>query len=146
MKTTVKLKWLVLLICGVLCASFFASCGDDDESTPDKNSKSLVGTWRKVFAHGIEFSFNGAGVNWVFKSDGTMQEHDIDDNGNIIPNRTEYFKYKTENGHLYTLELEEHDDGSMDDWKDEGAYTINGNILEITEEDGDIRRLQRVSK
>ena len=33
MNSTFKLKWIALLVCGVLCASFLGSCGDDDDDT-----------------------------------------------------------------------------------------------------------------
>ena len=74
----------------------------------------------------------------MFNADGTMYEHDIDADGNIISSRTEKFYYKTENGHLITAEVER--DGRVDDWKDHGAYSISNDILQITEDDGNYIR------
>ena len=120
------------------------SCSKDDNN--DNNP--LIGTWRKIYVNssGYEtnYSLEGEGVNWVFNADGTMYEHDIDADGNIISSRTEKFYYKTENGHLITAEVER--DGRVDDWKDEGAYSISNDILQITEDDGNyIKKYKKIN-
>lgn len=120
------------------------SCSKDDNN--DNNP--LIGTWRKIYVNssGYETNYNleGEGVNWVFNADGTMYEHDIDADGNIISSRTEKFYYKTENGHLLTAEVER--DGRVDDWKDEGAYSISNDILQIIRYDGDyIKKYKKIN-
>ena len=64
MKSTFKLKWIALLVCGVLCASFLGSCGDDDDSEyNDNGSSSLIGTW--------EADYGYCKITDTFRSDGT---------------------------------------------------------------------------
>ena len=71
----------------------------------------------------------------------SMYEHDIDDNLNIIEGKTETFKYKTENGHLYTQKQKE---GKEYSWKDEGEYTITNNVLEVTKDSGKANRYLKI--
>ena len=73
MKTTVKLKWLVLLICGVLCASFFASCGDDDEDIGGNSP--IVGTWKGTngtWHFSYTFNSNGTGSGSGYTNRGSQ--------------------------------------------------------------------------
>lgn len=140
LKLTIMKKYFWMLLSFVFVATMsvgFVSCGDDDdEVSPDNSEESavsandLVGTWRK-----------STHVIWVFNADGTMYEHDVDDNLNIVEGHTETFKYKTENGHLYTQKQKA---GKEYSWKDEGAYTIADNILEITKGSGEVKRYQRI--
>lgn len=128
------------------------SCSKDDESSNGGGSSSgtgggatssLVGTWRKYSTDSQGNVTDQLGqVLWEFLANGTMYEHDIDDDGNIIEGKTETFKYKTENGHLKTDKLKS--DGYRNEWKDEGAYVINGDILEITKDSGTTKRYKKI--
>ena len=73
-----------------------------------------------------------------------LYEHDMDESGNIISDRTEIFKYKIVDQHLYTDDL---DHGVYkDDWKDEGAISISNNILTVTRSSGNVKRYKRIKK
>ena len=136
-------KFILSLMTSLMVAMMsvaFTSCSSDD-SDGGSGDNALVGTWRKIYSDGNEHSLTGSGVNWVFFKDGSMEENDIDDDGNIEENKTEYFKYKTENGHLYTMKQKE---GKTYNWKDEGAYTITGVILELTKDSGKVKRYQKI--
>ncbi|MBQ9187213.1 MAG: hypothetical protein IJ144_05250 [Prevotella sp.] len=136
---------MTIVVMAFMCVGFAACGGSDDDGSAGGGSSnnSLVGTWRK---YGSSTDGTPSGeleyVLWVFNADGTMYEHDIDENLNIKAGHTERFNYRTENGHLYTQEVE--DDGSVDKWKDEGAYVISGDILEITKDSGKVRRLKKI--
>lgn len=84
----------------------------------------LIGTWQKMYDDATL-----AHVLLVFQANGTMYEHDIDDEGNIIANRTETFRYKIIDQHLYADDL---DHGVYkDEWDDKGAISITNNILTL---------------
>ena len=133
-------KFMAIIMVAMISVGF-VSCGDDDDPTSNVTN-SLVGTWRKYSTDSNEVPTSELGhVLWVFQADGTMYEHDIDDNSNIIEGTTETFKYKTEDGHLYTQKQKA---GREYEWKDEGAYTITNNILEVTKDSGKVKRYQRL--
>ena len=138
------MSWMTIALMAFVCVSFTA-CGsdDDDNGGNGSNSSGLVGTWRTYSSTSDGTPSETLGhVLWVFQSDGIMYEHDIDDNLNIEAGSTETFKYRTENGHLFTDKLKS--DGYRNDWKDEGAYTIKGDILEITKDSGKIKRYKKI--
>ena len=142
MKKINLFRLMAILAVAVLTISFI-SCSKDEESTDGSGSgsgatNSLVGTWRKYHSGTDEL----AHVIWVFQADGTMYEHDIDDDGNIEQGSTETFKYKIEDGHLKTDKLKK--DGYRNEWKDEGAYVITGDILEITKDSGSQKRYKKI--
>ena len=137
-----KYLWsLMALIMVTMMSVGLASCSssddDEEENSEAPAANSFVGTWRKYKSEtGDEFK----NAIWVFEADGMMYEHDIDDNLNIIEGHSETFKYKTENNHLYSQKQKE---GKTYDWKDEGAYSITGDILTLTKEDK-VKRLKKI--
>ncbi len=148
MNSKKNLWGLFTLIMFAIMSVGFVSCGDDDDDTTNGNdgvsqqqvaSNSLIGTWRKYSSSTVTDELGH--ILWEFNADGTMYEHDIDDNLNIIEGKTETFKYKTENGHLYTQKQKE---GKEYSWKDEGAYTITNNVLEVTKDSGKANRYLKI--
>lgn len=137
-------KNLLYLLAIVVVAALglnFASCNKDEEDGGGASggSSSLVGKWQKMDDDGsLKHTI------WVFEANGTMYEHDIDDQGNIKEGSTETFKYKVENQHLFTDKLRE-SGGYEGDWKDEGAISIANGILTVTRDSGKIRRYKKIS-
>ena len=141
------LKVLPVFLVAALSVGF-VSCGDDDDEVKPADeaqeaaTNNIIGTWRKYSTDSQGATTEELGnVLWVFKADGTMLEQDIDDDMHVIEGHTETFKYKTENGHLYTQKQKE---GREYDWKDEGEYTIANNILEVKKSSGKVKRYKRV--
>lgn len=139
------LNWMTIVLMAFVCASFVACGGSDDnnDATGDTTTgtgigdNSFIGTWRKYSSSNPSELKN---VIWVFEAGGKMYEHDIDANLNIVEGSTETFLYKAEAGHLYTQKQKE---GKQYDWKDEGAYTITGDVMELTKE-GKVNRLKKI--
>ena len=138
------MQLLTMMIVAIMSVGF-VSCGSDDDdddivNNPVVTANNLVGTWRKYKSEpNGPSSTELANVLWVFEANGMMYEHDIDDNLNIVEGHTETFKYKTENGHLYTQKQKA---GKEYDWKDNGVYTIANNILTVTKDSGIKRYLK----
>lgn len=131
---------MTIALMAFVCVGF-AACSSDDDNGGGSGDKSLIGTWRKYSSSSQDPNELGY-VILEIKADGIMYEHDIDGNLNIIESSTETFKYKTENGHLYTDKLKK--DGYRNEWKDEGAYTISGDILQISKDSGSVKRYKKI--
>lgn len=127
-----KIVYLMFLAVMPMC---FSACSSEDEN--GGINAQLIGTWQKMYNDGTL-----GNVLLVFQSNGTMYEHDIDDDGNIIEDRSETFRYKIENQHLYTDDL---DNGVYkNEWKDEGAISISNNILTVVRSSGNEKRYKRI--
>lgn len=132
---------MTIMLMAFVCVGFTA-CGDDGDNEGVGNTSDFVGTWRTYSTDNDEPTSELGHVIWVFNTDGIMYEHDIDDDLNIIEESTETFKYKAENNHLYTDKLK--NDGYRNEWKDEGAYVISGNTLDLTKNSGKHKRLLKI--
>ena len=139
-------SWMTIVLMAFVVCAGFSACGDDDDNEGGGNASIFIGTWRKYSSdpNTGEPSSELGHVIWVFNTDGTMYEHDIDDDLNIIEGSTETFKYKAENNHLYTDKLKK--DGYRNEWKDEGTYVISGNTMDIFKDDGKGKHRKRYLK
>lgn len=141
MKTKSIWSVLTLVVVCMLGVNFVSCSSDDDDNNGGSGNNAFVGTWQK-YEDGSEVLKH---VIWVFEANGKMYEHDVDENLNIIEGSTENFIYKTENNHLYTQKQKE---GKEYDWKDEGAYKISGDIMELTKESSKegtkVKRLKKI--
>lgn len=140
-------SWMTIALMAVVCVGFAACGGDGDGgSGTGSGSSSLSGKWKKISERearyqleengkwivtedegekastsGSGFIFDGKNARLVyFNSDGsyTLETDDL-------------FEFKVQDGHLYLLELDEHD---TDGFEDYGAINITGNEFTLVEE------------
>lgn len=78
------IKSMFVMLCGMMIATTFVACGDDDD---DENgsvtAKSLVGTWKGVMSE----TYNGKTYTWTecitLNSDKSGKEFVIESNGEV---------------------------------------------------------------
>lgn len=105
--------------------------GDDEIKTK------LIGTWKNMYDDGSHVH-----LLLVFQANGTMYRHVIDDEGNIIENQTETFRYRIIDQHLYADDL---DHGVYkDEWDDKGAISISNNILTLVSDRRGTKRYKKI--
>lgn len=79
-----KIKFLLMLLLGVVMSVSFVSCGDDDDD--DNNgqsaSSSIVGTWNLTYTYNDDKAKTDISKTYTFKADGTFT-YIYDDEWNI---------------------------------------------------------------
>jgi hypothetical protein len=147
-KTLLGLMTIVMM--AVVCVGFSA-CGSDDDDNGGGSSSGLTGVWKRTYKYEINYTKDASG-QWVKSSEKEKTYDDSDgsegilfesgDKAKLLYNVKgdgtyqveEEFKYKVEGGYLYMLELDSHDTEGWEVW---GKISINGNTLEIQEEEID---------
>lgn len=149
MKKCIKSMFVVL--CGIIVTTTFLACGSDDDGNDigGGGNSGLVGQWRRVYNNktrwykqqdgewvqyaNSEYTYGDeeSSPGFIFNSNGTAQLIYATGDGTYELETDEPFKWKTENGHLYLLEV---DQGETDGWEDLGTYTLSDSTLEIIDD------------
>lgn len=118
-----KIKYLLMLLLGVLMSVSFVSCGDDDDDDAPYAGSPIVGTWQ----YGKEGSDKV--LTYTFKADGSFTYTSVDsDAPQDVYTEKGTFKYDGKNTLVLTV-TESSDKDNIGIWEEEIEVVENSYIV-----------------